>query len=265
MQNQYLDILELQPGASKSEVKKAYRRLSKRYHPDVSKDPHAKERFIEISEAYQFLTQVGPAPNQEPITYNYDPQVDHFEEARRSARQKAYQRAREVERMQNELIKRILRGFDWLGYLMLVFNFLLAVDYLMPWNDVQQKIVDPPREEIDASRMKRYHPWEVVYFEDYRMEFDYTKIVGMPADKIMRLQVTPIFNKPMTASFVRNDEIIQYRQTYNVFYMYGFIIVLIFPIFFLYRFIVGSLDTKLTLAIFMLFLAGLQLIIFNQA
>lgn len=52
MQNKYLEILQLQPGATKQEIKKAYRRLSKIYHPDISKDEFAKEKFIEINEAY---------------------------------------------------------------------------------------------------------------------------------------------------------------------------------------------------------------------
>jgi hypothetical protein len=52
----YYQILELQPGASKEQVKRAYRRLALKYHPDLNKDVGAKERFLLISEAYNYLS-----------------------------------------------------------------------------------------------------------------------------------------------------------------------------------------------------------------
>ena len=41
--------------ASPEDVKKAYRKLAQKYHPDVTKDPKGEERFKEIAEAYQTL------------------------------------------------------------------------------------------------------------------------------------------------------------------------------------------------------------------
>jgi curved DNA-binding protein len=52
----YYATLELEPGASDADIRKAYRRLARRYHPDVSKEPDAEARFKEISEAYQTLS-----------------------------------------------------------------------------------------------------------------------------------------------------------------------------------------------------------------
>lgn len=42
--------------ASKKDIKRAYRRLARKYHPDVSDDPNAAEKFKEISEAYAVLS-----------------------------------------------------------------------------------------------------------------------------------------------------------------------------------------------------------------
>jgi curved DNA-binding protein len=42
--------------ASTEEIQQAYRKLARRYHPDVNKDPSAEDRFKEISEAYQVLS-----------------------------------------------------------------------------------------------------------------------------------------------------------------------------------------------------------------
>lgn len=51
----YYESLGVSKNASKEEVKKAYKKLAMRYHPDVSKEPNAEEKFKEISEAYAVL------------------------------------------------------------------------------------------------------------------------------------------------------------------------------------------------------------------
>lgn len=52
----YYEILGISKNASFEEIKKAYKDLAKKYHPDVSKDLNATERFKEISEAYAVLS-----------------------------------------------------------------------------------------------------------------------------------------------------------------------------------------------------------------
>jgi curved DNA-binding protein len=51
----YYETLGVQRGAAKSEIKKAYRKLAKKYHPDSSDDPKSEDRFKEINEAYEVL------------------------------------------------------------------------------------------------------------------------------------------------------------------------------------------------------------------
>ena len=51
----YYAALGVERGASPGEIKKAYRRLAQKYHPDVSKEPGAEARFKEVAEAYQTL------------------------------------------------------------------------------------------------------------------------------------------------------------------------------------------------------------------
>lgn len=52
----YYEVLGVPRNATQEEIKKAYRRLARQYHPDFNKDPQAQEKFKEINEAYQVLS-----------------------------------------------------------------------------------------------------------------------------------------------------------------------------------------------------------------
>lgn len=56
MRTYYLKVLGLGENATLSDIKKAYRTLARKYHPDVSSLPNAKEKFIAVKEAYAYLT-----------------------------------------------------------------------------------------------------------------------------------------------------------------------------------------------------------------
>ncbi|MEA2255897.1 MAG: curved DNA-binding protein [Solirubrobacteraceae bacterium] len=51
----YYDLLGVPRGASEDDIRGAYRRLARQYHPDVNREPDAEDRFKEISEAYEVL------------------------------------------------------------------------------------------------------------------------------------------------------------------------------------------------------------------
>ena len=51
----YYAILGLKRDATQDQIKKAYRRLARRYHPDVSKEPDAEKKFKDLGEAYEVL------------------------------------------------------------------------------------------------------------------------------------------------------------------------------------------------------------------
>ncbi len=76
MAKNYYDILGVSKNASADEIKSAYRGLAKKYHPDINKEPGAAEKFKEINEAYEVLSDptkksnydnygsaTGPNPN----------------------------------------------------------------------------------------------------------------------------------------------------------------------------------------------------------
>ncbi|MGW2937325.1 DnaJ C-terminal domain-containing protein [Streptomyces sp. NPDC001156] len=56
MARDFYEVLGVPRDADKDEIQRAYRKLARRYHPDVNKDPAAEERFKEINEAFSVLS-----------------------------------------------------------------------------------------------------------------------------------------------------------------------------------------------------------------
>ena len=78
----YYKIMGVERGASQEEIKRAYRKLARKYHPDVSKEVNAEENFKDLGEAYEVLKdpdkrakydQYGHYWKTEGQGYNPDP------------------------------------------------------------------------------------------------------------------------------------------------------------------------------------------------
>jgi len=65
----YYEVLGISKGASEDEIKRAYRRLAKKYHPDVNKEPGAEEKFKEINEAYEVLSDPQKKANYDQFGF----------------------------------------------------------------------------------------------------------------------------------------------------------------------------------------------------
>jgi len=51
----YYAVMGVARDATADQIKQAYRKLARKYHPDVSKEPDAEQRFKEVGEAYEVL------------------------------------------------------------------------------------------------------------------------------------------------------------------------------------------------------------------
>jgi len=69
----YYQILGLTRGAEAAEVKRAYRRLARKYHPDVSKEKNAEEKFKELQEAYEVLKDPEKRAAYDQLGRDYRP------------------------------------------------------------------------------------------------------------------------------------------------------------------------------------------------
>lgn len=117
-------ILNLNYGASKDEVKNAYRQLAKKYHPDINPTNEARSKFIEINKAYEFLSNL-------PRDYFIQEKERRREEYLRSKKnyhdEEFHRRARERARAKHEQMKQKQEDFKKSG----VYDILLFLQYVL--------------------------------------------------------------------------------------------------------------------------------------
>jgi hypothetical protein len=121
----YHKILGLERDADLESIKKAYRELAKKYHPDINKSTDAHKKFIEISEAYEFLS--NNTVRQRYISRDYDLSDEvirtEFERARRAAQENAQRYARmKYEKFQEE--QEALKKSGWYDIILIIRYFI---------------------------------------------------------------------------------------------------------------------------------------------
>ena len=70
MARNHYKTLGLSSNASKSQIKRAYRKLAMKYHPDKNNTPQAQIIFIEINEAYSYLSDENNQQVKKPLVTN---------------------------------------------------------------------------------------------------------------------------------------------------------------------------------------------------
>lgn len=75
----YYEILGINKNATEKEIKGAYRKLAMQYHPDKNSAPDAEEKFKEVSEAYEILSDPAKREKYDKFGHNaFDPNAYHF-------------------------------------------------------------------------------------------------------------------------------------------------------------------------------------------
>ena len=85
----YYNVLGIPSGSSLDEIKKAYRQRARLYHPDINPDPAAKNKFIEATEAYEFLMA-----NFDKVTNDDEAYRQAMEDWRKYRQDRSHRRAR---------------------------------------------------------------------------------------------------------------------------------------------------------------------------
>ena len=124
----YYKILNLSESASKKEVKKSYRKLAKKFHPDINNSKNAQERFIEIQDAYEKLMH-PEKPKRQQVRKSNSKFEKYRAQANKLFKERQKKKADEIEAFYQSLRKGWRRKFVYLNLsLGIVFSFFLIID-----------------------------------------------------------------------------------------------------------------------------------------
>lgn len=148
--SKYYKLFGLPETASQENIKRRYRQLAMRYHPD--KQGGDKRKFIEIKEAYEYLSGQRTI-GQSQQTYTYSPSRSTSQARQQSQEERikqAQQRKREneyKEYIENErYFRHLTSGKRWnfiklAAYIGVFLSFLLTIDLFLPYRYEQERII----------------------------------------------------------------------------------------------------------------------------
>ena len=152
MVKNYYKTLGLSSSASKAEIKVAYRKLAKKYHPDKNKSKQASQLFIEVNEAYAYLINEGSSyrinypektTNSNKSKSSEDELRKRMDWARKYAQYKKVKEERMMEleyyKIHNSRRKKIINLINWVS---ISFAFLILVDFkILPTSSIHVDLI----------------------------------------------------------------------------------------------------------------------------
>lgn len=257
--NESILILGLRTGASPSEIKEAYRKLAKQYHPDIYQLDNG-EKFREINSAYRFLKK-HPDPPENPTyqrtrqsTY-YPPKENYAQKGRANHRRKRTRQAQ----TQREVYLWIIKKVKPFVLIVLAFNILLAVDYILPnlenestiigysYNTSRKSVIDPNKITYEYS---------ILLKNNQQYEFQASRKGVVKVGEKYTLEKSILFGTPMELIHHKSAEVL--TPPYDVYRIFGFIIPFVFLSQYLYFYKVKNYDLRLGLVAFMIFAVLMQ-------
>lgn len=197
----YYKTLGVSSSATASEIKKAFRNLAVRYHPDKNPSPDAKSRFQEINEAYDVLGDAGKRATYDARIAN--PLAELFQQPVKRHRDPAYHRRRKASQAPRPqeppasyiLMRDSLQYVIWISRMGFLVATLFFVDYFLPYQHEQESITD-----IYSMRSRNRDVYYVVETNTGKEIKIYENISGFAVGSRITTATTAIYSTVMSVS-----------------------------------------------------------------
>ncbi|MEO0332668.1 MAG: hypothetical protein AAF223_13465, partial [Bacteroidota bacterium] len=192
---------------------------------------------------------------------NTEPEVSAKERWRAQAREQIRQRKREEAAARDALIHQLLSYFNLAAIAILIFNGLLAIDYLLPRKAHQQQSLKVEK-VFEYSRNRQVYSYDKLRFEDFSLQINTGLIKPDAFFDEATVLATRIFQKPQAALLTADGRTTRYELAFGIYQVFGLLIPVMFILLVLYQCVVKSLDGKLSLAILILVILIIQILLF---
>lgn len=222
----YFQILGLPETASQDEIKRQYRKLAMRIHPDRNPSPKAKEEFLQLTDAYEILIGKKPAPRaSRSISKSADKSsTDRVKEAR----QRIFEQ-QEKERLENEIyFQGLFKGRKWkLIKLSAVIGCILSVliicDYFLPYHVESTEITHYAIKIDNGGRFVSRNVIVTSSREEYWLEqMDYTLYREYPTIHIVK---SWIFHNAITVLSDQKTHIAAFPVIFSFYSMHWILLI----------------------------------------
>jgi hypothetical protein len=228
----YYKILNIGRHASDQEVKKAYRELALKFHPDKSEFENAHQRFTEINEAYQTLGRKTSREN-----YNFIFDYEKFNKSRvwtesnfttvsdwgEEVRRKAKENARPVYAKNDDDdidLRPYVKSVRAVSILSFLFTFLVILDYFLPKSSYDQTVLTKLNTLKSTNTI-------VIATEDFQfpLSYSYSKLIHS-GDKAV-ISLSPIFRIQYNLAVDTGIDSYIFKPHYSIYNVFSFFLIIL--------------------------------------
>ncbi len=194
-------VLEISQQASEAEIRLAYKRLAKKYHPDVNPSPHAHTLFQQISESYRVLSDTGQrarydASRQTTYSYRQTPPQQPRRDSQTAHRRNPHSYRSRPPQRQEDLIRPYMKyayAVSWVGFFLAL---SLLADFVAP-NKINQETITESYVLPGAPYQAEYGRPQLIYTsEGTRMEVRAGKETIVLTSGVAEVEKSFLFNFP---------------------------------------------------------------------
>ena len=212
------EVLGVARQATDEEIKDAYRKLIKQFHPDINKSEDANSQVVLFNAAYEILSDPRKRAQYDngPYVVTEEYQEDPIEAYKKEFKRKRWEKEQRAKERRIKREKNTYRVMRVVAFPILAFAFLLVLDDLLPPSVHQEIPIAGWQERLGSYR--RHTRGELISYMQtphFYMQVPHQLHLNYPyydVDKPpVTIAATPIFDIPRSLSYIHNDVGVRYE------------------------------------------------------